>query len=90
MPSVDRAEPSAVITEHSMIEFRNGLMKFMNDAKNSGTMIGTLAYRAAIDLDHLARAYGSQPGRIVMSYKVIIKPKDKKSAARMAKEAKRK
>lgn len=88
LPPNDRAEPATAITQESVREFRNGLAKF-SQIKENADMMKTLTYRAVIDLDHLLRLMTATPGTIIAQWAYTVKPANKKSAVKMAKEVMR-
>src|SRR5688572_32376100 len=88
LDDIDKSDPATEITLASVIQFRNGLGKKMLASKGKPqTMADTLTYRAMLDLDHLARLMDSENrrSRMEMTYQIVIKPTDKKSAKKMAK-----
>lgn len=89
LDDVDKGEPAAEVSLASVIQFRNGLSKVTSEKPYKNTMAGTMAYRAMLDLDHLARLLDSQNRKSTMTMSYMIKPVDAKSAKKMAALAKR-
>lgn len=86
---VDKGEPAAEVNLASVIQFRNGLGKLSGEKLYKGTMAGTLAYRAMLDLDHLARLLDSLNRKSTMTMTYVIKPANAESAKKMAALVKR-
>ena len=89
VPGIERTEPATEITEKAVIEFRNGLAKFMASEGIKGTMAGTVAYRSVIDLDHLARMLNSRDATSTVTMSYVITPKHKKDLKRFMAETKK-
>lgn len=84
---IDRDEPKAEITLAAVLAFRNGLGWLLKGDKKGGTILHTMIYRSMLDLDHLARILDAENKRSTLSFRYVIKPADKKSAVKMAREA---
>ncbi len=88
VPPTDKEEPATSVTQQSCAEFRNGLLKLAR-IKENRDFIKTIAYRAALDLDHLKRLLEATPGTIISTFKFEIRPKTIKDAKRIARELKK-
>lgn len=86
-PPVDQVGEGFDITQENVKKMRDGLAKFYKIDGNPDLM-KTLAYRAMLDLDHLLRLIQSTPGTIIATYQFTVKPANKESAKKMAKELK--
>jgi hypothetical protein len=78
---LDASEPATPIDLSSVLHFRNGLGKLCasRDLK-PGTLSATLAYRAMLDLDHLARLLDAERRRSAMTMTYIVTEKKPKKA----------
>lgn len=86
-PQADSVGEGFDVTQENVKKMRDGLAKFQGIDSNPG-LIKTLAYRAMLDLDHLLRLMQSHPSTVIATCQFTVKPADKKSAEKMAKELK--